>query len=256
MPKVNSSFYKNLLAPKRNKEISSQGLIVHYELGSQQSYPGSGLVLYDISGKANNATFASELIYNPAPGYLDFEGTVQSVDYFTIPSTWHSGNFTTGMSFNIWLKSNVTRGVFKSNFGSLSINYQPNSSQFKITVTTTVLSGTAKNLRTNTFTFFTPVKWIMITGVYENSNKALKIYVDGVLSSTATNTLIPGTYFKSSAPTYIVVGRSNGNGAETDSWFYKGSLGSFRIYDQAITAEAIDLIYNEEKIKYSALGLS
>jgi len=253
MPKVNSIFYKIFLALKRKVALTSQGLIAYYELGSSQSYPGSGLILYDLSGKSNNATLANAITHSTTPGYFDFVGSVSGDDYFTIPDTWFDGSFTTGMAFNIWVRTNTTRGIFKSNLASLSVNYQSSTSQFTISITTTVLSGTAKSNQTVSHVFTTTLKWHMITGVYENSTKSLKIYLNGQLVATTTNTLSPGTYYKSSAAAVINVGRVDGTGTATDSWYFLGRLGSFRIYEQSITAEAVTSLYNEEKTKYAGL---
>ena len=63
--------------PTTNLEsgVISNGLIVFLDAGNLSSYPGSGTVWYDLSGKNNNFSILASAYNSSGPKYMDFNGT-------------------------------------------------------------------------------------------------------------------------------------------------------------------------------------
>lgn len=72
--------------------------------------------------------------------------------------------------------------------------------------------------------------WHMITSIYLAASKRLKIYVDGVLDTTATNISSANSLITAE----LCIGRDNPALAD-NGYFFNGSMSDIRIYNRAIT---------------------
>lgn len=56
--------------------IPTNGLVMHWDVSDRQSYPGTGTVLYDLSGNGNNGTLVNTVTFdgNTAGGILETNG--------------------------------------------------------------------------------------------------------------------------------------------------------------------------------------
>ena len=82
-------------------QIVKDGLVLHLDAANVKSYPGSGTVWKDLSGKANNGTLINGVGYNSTNnGILVFDGIN---DYSTVASS-SSMNTMTAVTACMWIK--------------------------------------------------------------------------------------------------------------------------------------------------------
>ena len=73
--------------------------------------------------------------------------------------------------------------------------------------------------------------WTHLVGVFDASDDRLRLYVNGVLEGTATDS----SPFDATGD--LVIGRAQFNGVATD-WF-NGAANQIKVYDQALTAAQV-----------------
>jgi len=97
--------------------------------------------------------------------------------------------------------------------------------------TDTVLSKSGRAESTSVPSFNT---WTHLVGVYEASNSALYLYVNGDLQGTATDT----TPFASSGP--LVIGHARYNSTSSD--FFTGDIKDVKVFNQALSAAEVEAL--------------
>ena len=91
-------------------------------------------------------------------------------------------------------------------------------------------------------------RYYHLLGVFDAAGKKTELYVDGELKGSATNST--STFQQASANTqYVVVGGDPGSGGCTNAWL--GDIVLARIYDKALTAEEVKLLYERDKGEHS-----
>ena len=83
-----------------------------------------------------------------------------------------------------------------------------------------------------------PGQWYMVTCVYTKANDQLSIYVNGVFDKTVGGILPPDA----SITATLLIGADGYAGA--NGYFFQGSLDDVRIYSTALTANAVQQLYN------------
>ena len=84
------------------KKIVTDGLIFHLDAGNVNSYPGSGSIWYDLSGKGNNGTLVNGVCYSN--GNMIFDG---QDDYINCGSGSDFSNITNKLTLAAWMKINI-----------------------------------------------------------------------------------------------------------------------------------------------------
>ena len=81
--------------------------------------------------------------------------------------------------------------------------------------------------------------WYHLVGIAKN-NGSLELYVDGALKATDTT----DTW---DSPSATLFGAYIGCSRNGDLQFVDGNIANVRVYNKAITAEQVEVIYNTEK---------
>lgn len=245
MPRLNNLLNKAFLARRRNK-ITGQNLKIHYDPGSPQSYPGSGLILTDISGNGRNASLANAMEHNSFRGFFQWA----SGNYIDFPNST-TAEITTGFSYFIWyypLQDGLTQRFFERSPFTLTTRYKTDGT-FYIAASLSVLSGTTKkDITASTTIGLAKSAWLHIGIVYDNSD--LMIYIDKILVALTPKTYSPGN--ATATGSSVRMGRT--------SWFNQiyyitGKVGIFRFYSYGAPSAAVTAIYNEDKSRYFGSGL-
>ncbi|MEV4756132.1 LamG domain-containing protein [Micromonospora sp. NPDC049559] len=84
--------------------------------------------------------------------------------------------------------------------------------------------------------------WTQLTGIYDAPRKQLKLYVDGVLSGTATRTANPWH-----AGGSVRVGQTLWNGALVDNWV--GSVDEVQLYDRVVTDAEVAAAVSRDNVQ-------
>lgn len=193
-----------ILAPNRNQiaasSIITEGLVLHLDSNNPYSYPSSGTVWTDISGKANDGTILGTPTFSmDRGGVFSFDGVDDEVNCGRGKHLIISDNVTcvavvkwpTGYGGNVW-QSLITkrtpwnattgRGDFVLNWnpshqttGSLLMSYWPTA-------------GTERTHRTVLTTNFEENVWHHVTAVWSKSgtDTVQTLYKNGLQLTTGT----------------------------------------------------------------------
>ena len=81
-------------------------------------------------------------------------------------------------------------------------------------------------------------KWHFIAGVYDKTNKKMKLYVDGDLNNTLLD--VNGSLYVYTGKSYIASENNNG-------YYFDGDIDEVKVFDKDLNAMQIQTIYNNEK---------
>ena len=208
-----------------NADIATNGLILNLDPGNYISYPGSGSVLYDVSGNGRTHTMTS-IGYSSANN-----GTIQyTSSSYSSTSMGSIINVQGPWSVDIWLKytSNSYAGsTFAISNGASSVW------QFAIRSNTGDIwtyGGTSQ------LTYPLPVVGVWNHYALTLSSNILKLYINGTLYATKAVTSQTG------GASDFVIGdyRANNSGNEN----YLGFIGPVKLYNRVITQAEVTQNYD------------
>jgi hypothetical protein len=214
-------------------------LTAHYELDE-----GSGTTLADIAGNSETATLAggytwnstghnnNSVTFNGTTGYAATASQVVTTTASYTVSAWARLNTiitdhhtivsqdATNIS-GFFLKYCNLNGINTWQFVTEGTNAAPGANEATATATTPTVLG----------------EWTFVTGVYDDTNDLIKIYVNGVLESTAPQS------FEIAATGSLIVGAGKyGAGSRID--FFPGSIDEVRTYNRALSDTEISALFN------------
>jgi len=204
----------------------------------------TGTTVYDTSGNGNNGTI-SGASWDPIGKHgsaLDFDGVNDIVNIPTTNDVFDFGSYDTAkFTVSTWVKtdtSSCTLGdgsdVYVSRYSGSTIFLircrTDNKASFYVRDSNNNSADTGDGI-----TSLNDNEWHFLTGVYDNSE--VRIYVDGVLENSNTDTLTGN--FDSASDIYIAQHGGNYEAA--------GIVDGVRIYDYARTPAQIAYDYNKGK---------
>lgn len=223
-----STFDEVSLAPT----ILSTNLHAWFDAGNRASYPGSGVIWYDISGNGFSGIFT--LIGppgSPVPQGLFFNGVSSKIDL-------NVSNPTLPMTLSFWVKPNNAFqmwGIYDSAPGQTHVLRQTNESS---------PNNTAEwwNGDPVVSTGMVPGTWQYLTVVYhaDTGFRSVETYVNGVPIDSGTGS--PYIYY---AWTSMVLGCIN----NSTNW-YSGSMGQAQFYSRRMTQQEIAWNYSVDAVRY------
>lgn len=212
--------------------ILSTGLHAWFDAGNRASYPGSGVIWYDISGNGFSGIFTLiSLPGSPEPQGLGFNGFSSKIDL-------NVTNPTLPMTLSFWVKpnnANAMWGIYDS------APYQPH-----------VLRQTHDSSPNNTAewwdgdpyvsTGLVPGQWQYLTVVYhaDTGFRSVETYVNGVPIDSGTGS--PYIYY---AWTSMILGCIN----NSTNW-YSGYMGQAQFYTGRLTQQEIEWNYSVDAARY------
>ncbi|MDD4062226.1 MAG: LamG domain-containing protein [Candidatus Pacebacteria bacterium] len=207
-----------------------EGLVGHWTMNE-----GEGGVAHDLSGQENHGTLVNDPTWanGKVGGALDFDGTD---DYVNCGSGTSLDSITTQVSISQWIKFNTSQNTRCFIFRRLDTSH----SSYAIGVddsTNNIIKFYTLTDTGNSNTLTSPLtyndgNWHNVVGVWNGTNKFL--YIDGMQVATIA---FSGTMNNwGSANLYL--GSLSGY-----AQFFNGSIDDIRIYNRALTAEEIRLIY-------------
>ena len=198
-------------------------------------------MLNDYSGNSNHGT-----IYN-LTAVSNRLGTPNSAYYFNGTNSYVSINDNqqlrlnnTDFTFNAWVKLDSYGSTYGSKILNKRLSGADNGWVWSISGDWSypphVLSYGAGGGSVNAFgqVVVTTQTWHMLTTVYNNQRAEISIYIDGVLDQRVNNILFPNATITS----LMYIGRDNPN-ANSEGYFFKGTLDDIRIYGRALGKDAI-----------------
>lgn len=200
-------------------------------------YFGTGTTVFDLSPNKNNFTLVNPYAYS---GGITFPGNNTYLISGNLINYFSSFN---GQTQEVWFKnsfySSTGNGVIMSELGQSTINFLWHDSQIEIVGSTGYIGVWNSGIQKTPVGSFNDGTWNCITWRYDGTG--LSGFVNGTGTTritTARTTANPGFYVALGA----IDGTSLGDGN-----YYKGQIGSYKLYNRAITNSEILQNYNYEK---------
>ena len=231
-------------------KIVTNGLILYLDAANNRSYPGTGTTWIDLSKNGNNGTlinFGAQTIWNSSNGgSIVFDGSDDYVnmgdnDIFTQPG---------GFTFDIFYKPTTTNG------NTILEKYQATGNEYIFGfsgnglyawVSDNTLGGYNGRSVTSVSNYVTVNQWNHLVFVYDGGTVATscKIYINTVQRD---NSDFKGGTFSSirNTLTPLTIALYN-NGLQAP---IKGSVGSFKMYNRALSLTEITQNYNATKTRF------
>ena len=223
-------------------EIVAAGLVLHYDIGNTDSYPGSGATVTDLVGNSN-ATLYNGPTYSS--GYLTFDGSNDAL----ITNTSLASKVTTDItSISMWAYP-MDNGVLLSEVGTSAL---PNAAGWH-NATMEMVTGTMKfgmwdsaAISSITSTVATPLNnWYHFMIVYDGTT--LRAYVNG--TSAGTNTFARLNPIEGGAGIYYTIAATDITNMG-DGTYASMRLGKFLVYSTALTADQVLQNFNATRGVY------
>lgn len=219
---------------------------------STGAYFGTGSILYDLTLNKNNSTLTN-IGYS---GALSFNGIASSTGGYTMSTDLYS--FLNSSSFNetqeVWFKNSYynqsgTNGVVISHLGQNIPNTGYHHSNFEISGKTGYVGFyvlSTSNIVSTPVDTYTNGNWNHMAWTY--SGTLLSVFSNGVKKNTLTIT----RYLPPSSNYYTSIGTSETTYMYSGG-YYRGLIGSYKIYNRSLTDSEILQNYNYERRFFSVL---
>lgn len=223
----------------KNQTKPSNGLIAYYPFngnaGDSSGFENHGTVFSGVSNTTDRKNIANKA--------FAFNGTTNA--YVNVPAnvSLNTANLN-NITISCWFKQNVATSLSRRLFsiqsaGSPAVNYDlayyyPTKKLEYIN-----WNGTSFAVQFFTADTFSLNTWHFVALVIDSTNTS-KLYVNGVLQGTSTNTVV-----KPVNP-ILSIGRHL-----TGGWNFDGAIDEFRVYDKALTLAQINELRRDNPVYYS-----
>ena len=237
------------LKSKFANTIVQQGLVLNLDAGNPYSYAGAGTTWYDVSGNSYNGTLTSSPVYSTdSGGAFTFAG-----NYSLSPASTVNSLNGDALTVEAWVKHD-SFGVAGTGRGYVSNWNSFNTLNQRGFILRTYDTQTNPSFwwcwgGGNNYDAFGPSSYVMQTGriyhivaTYEK-NVAVKIYINGNLEGTGTNSVSNTIAFDTGSGVYV--GFSDIN----NSYMY-GNIYSTRLYNRVLSAAQVLQNYNATKGRF------
>ena len=234
------------MSTKYNPSIVRDNLILYVDAGNSKSYPGSGTIWKDLSGRGHHMTLNNGPTFNSNfGGYLDFDGTNDS-------ATVEIGNLagtTKDATISIWMDGDYNNSTHK---GLIGFRQSGNNNGFFILRLVTSgrlemrLANSGGQFDVKDATNSTPLVntnvWCNLCLTYSNSNTLITGYYNGKkLGSTTTN----ATAFQSNMKSFSIARSSHSTGHMSDM-----KVSSAMLYEKCLSASEVQQNFDAHKGRF------
>ena len=220
---------------------TSDNMVLHYNPGMTESYPGTGTSLVDLSGNGLTGTMSNLAFTTPAFTYNGTSSQVSIPDNEALEPG--SGNWTIEAWFQptqFTVNAQTVLGKFGNGGTSSIISYALRQGDGYIRADfsngTNALSSDNYSLSLN--------NWVQMVYVWDRVNSTLYTYSNGVLKQTKTITISGGIR---NGNTNLYIGSYNGG---EYIQYFKGQIGIVKMYKKALSTTEVQNNYNSNKALY------
>ena len=229
------------MAGSTGPDIVTDGLVLALDAANRKSYPGSGTVWNDLSGKANNGTLINGPVFNSGNvGNINFDGTN---DYITLATATSNAIYTV----NFWYQMGANDGTyayFTSDESSPSKGFAISEGGTAGVTGGALVYGnfyyyaqpTATKLTQTTI--LTASVWNNISAEFDTSSNNIKVYINAVLDINQS--------LSNMQTDVSEIGRHK----STTTHYINGNMASYNIYNRALTAAEVLQNYNATKTRF------
>ena len=238
------STFSGPLSPLFNR-VNSQS-VINLILDLRSTLGLSGSTWKDQSVYNNDATLYGEIVTDSINGEIVL--SLDGVNDYIFPTSGFGNTLDTGLTYEIWARTGTSsNGVLLLETGQAVTNSGWNDNQ--IAFVSNHINATVYDFDTNPYIngpTFSVDTWYNIVMTYNNSNDLVSLYIDGNLYSTLTvNKANPSN-------TYLSLGRPGTSPAYLggSTGYFKGYIGTWRIWDGPLDSTEILLNYNTNRESY------
>jgi hypothetical protein len=239
---ITSNYNSHTISVFKNQTKPSNGLIAHYPFngnaGDSSGFENHGTVFSGVSNTTDRKNVANKA--------FTFNGSTNA--YINVPAnvSLNTANLN-NITISCWFKASLTipaiqRRIFNIQ-SSTAVNYDLSYDQTIKKLVFINWNGTSAAIQFNSTDTFSLNTWHFVALVIDSTNTT-KLYVNGVLQGTSTNTVV-----KPVNP-ILSIGRHL-----TGGWNFDGAIDEFRVYDKALTLAQINELGRDNPVYYSkAIG--
>lgn len=237
------STFSGPLSPLFNR-VNSQS-VLNLILDLQSTLGLSGSTWIDQSSYNNNATLYGSIVTNSINGEVIL--SLDGINDYILPTNGFGNILDTGFTYEVWARPTTSSNgvLLLETDQNLGTGWNDNQMAFVSNhINASVYDGvTNPYINGPTFSVDT---WYNIVMTYNNSNDLVSLYIDGTLYSTSTvNKLNPSsTYLSLGRPGIADAYLGGANG------YFKGYIGTWRIWDGPLDSTEILLNYNTNRESY------
>lgn len=213
--------------------IVTSNLVYCSDPANPRSYPGSGTIMYDVSGNGYTATLTNGPVYSSS-GYITYDG-VDDKAVTTYPQSTYYAN-TTWEAWVYCTQNISTYNMFMGQYLPYFGFYGGNSLFFS-----NIIGSTQQTIQTATTLSLNTWYHAAFTTNYDGTNTTMAIYANGVLSTSSSFT------GQQSGPsgTFTI-----GDGWNTTWYPFKGRIGPVKIYNTTLSSTQILQNFNAIRGRY------
>jgi len=213
---------------------------------------GQGGTIYDDSNYDNDGTIPTSTISHWATSTsakygnaIDFDGTN---DYVTISDST-STSVTGDLSISAWVRPDAVSatstivGKWDETTGSQKMSYRlfvDVSNRLSLSLSSNGTS-TAATVYETTGSLTSAGTWYHVEATYNDSNQAVKLYVNAVEQATSTTGTVPSSISDNASNLYIGAKENSSGSIDTK---FNGVIDDIRIYNYARSASQVLIDYN------------
>lgn len=220
-----------------NLGIVTDGLIVYYDPGNTDSYPGSGSNLSDLIGDSDSTLYGVSFLTNPSRLYFNSDYAESD----SLPSDLHGDpDFTVCGWFQKsgvdWIQG-ATWGLGGSSVLNNINSYNhddTNDIAIDLWGNTTFVTG---EQYTDDFKF---ISWCKTSGAFDTSNISIYVNTTEFTGNDLTASRSGGTSVNISSSGKITLGRAG----TTNNYYSNVNMGPFMVYNRVLSAPEIQQNYN------------
>jgi hypothetical protein len=233
--------------------VTTDGLVLCFDGNNRKCYPGSGSIVYDLSGNNNYGTLTSGATVSS--GGLNFDGTD---DYISITET--SGMTPQVMTVDCWFKVNsetsTSYGGAPNSYQMICFRQNTRTSTYEgvllaftepafsptygapntVFIQTATAGGAASSAVSSANTIFVGNIYSSIAVI---DTTTLNLYVNGTLAATSSK----ASGIDYNANHTFKLGRAVATGVSWDAAF-NGTIYSLKIYNRALSAAEVRQNFN------------
>ncbi|MFM1754462.1 MAG: hypothetical protein RLZZ236_1401 [Bacteroidota bacterium] len=219
--------------------FAANDLVLYYNPGMTESYPGSGTSLVDLSGNGLTGTMSNLSYTNPA---FTFNGSTSQV---SIPDNAALEPGTGSWTIEVWFKnagsSGTVIGKYNNGGQSANISYALRLAGSNLIRADFSNGSTAQITDNYTFTANT---WVQMVYVWDKTNNTIYTYSNGEFKQTKAISITGGIL---NATTNLFLGSYNGG---EYAQYFNGQMGIVRIYKKALNATEVQTNFNSNRALY------
>jgi hypothetical protein len=225
---------KEILQNYHQAPIVTDGLVFAVDAGNLVSYESGSTTTYQLTGTVSSGSLNNGVTFSPnSGGTWGFDGSDDFINFGNSAPT--NFIYTDPFSLEAWLNPNALSGfkhIIGKTFGNYRLAQNGNAVSFRLDSNKMIFQTSA---------ILTVGKWTHVIATWEPSTFTGRIYIDGNLAATSTNTNINWT----STTANFQIGNSPG-----ENYYFNGSISLGRVYNRTLNSDEIIQNFKAQRSRF------